>query len=417
MLLKLAWKSLLARRISFVLTSMMIAVSVFVLLSVETLRQQSKQSFSQTVSGVDLIVGARTGQLNLLLYSVFHIGQPSNNISWQSYQQLASAETVDWTIPMSMGDSHRGYRVVGTTAAFFEHFQFADKHALTFNDGKPFDSTFEVAIGASVARQLDYQVGDKITLSHGLARNNIQQHETYPFTISGILAATGTPVDRAVYVSLIGIEAIHQDGNDLASFTAPTWAMSETQNDVSNEPAAITAFMVGLKSRLQTFSFQRQVNDYRQEALLAILPGATLFELWGILGGVEQVLMIISGLVLLGALIGMSNMLLVSMRERRYELAVLRAIGVRPARIFLLLQMEALLMAGVGCIVALGLLQAVAWGLSDTIMAQYGLYLTGNILTLSLMRMLLWVLLATCLVALIPAISAYRQALNSHLNP
>lgn len=417
MLLKLAWKSLLARRVSLLLTVIMIAVSVFVLLSVETLRHQTKQSFSQTVSGVDLIVGARTGQLNLLLYSVFHIGQPSNNISWQSYQALAASDAVAWTIPLSMGDSHRGHRVVGTTDAFFQYFQFGNKQALTFSAGRAFKGTFDVVLGASVARQLSYALGDKITLSHGIARNNIYQHDDYPFTITGILAPTGTPVDQSLYVSLDGIEAIHDNDGSPSSFVAPTEITTLQTNADNQNITSITAFMVGLESRIQTFNFQRQVNDYRQEALLAILPGATLFELWNILGAVERVMLLISVLVLVGALIGMSNMLLVSMRERRYELAVLRAVGYRPSHIFALLQIEALLMSVLGCAVALVFLQASAWGLSDYLLANYSVYVSGSVLTGGLFSLLGWIILATLLVAMIPAVTAYRQALHSHLNP
>ena len=206
MLFKLAWKSLLARRVSVLLTVLMMTVSIFVLLSVETIRYQAKDSFTKTVSGVDLIVGARTGQVNLLLYSVFHIGVPTNNISWQSYQDIASRSSVAWTIPISLGDSHRGYRVIGTSTDFFEFFRFGNKQSLEFKQGNAFDDHFDAVIGSEVAKQLGYQVDDAIVLSHGIANTSFSKHDDKPFQITGILAPTGTPVDQSVYVlSLIHI--------------------------------------------------------------------------------------------------------------------------------------------------------------------------------------------------------------------
>ena len=122
LLVKLAWQSLCFRRGAVLITAAAIAVSVFTLLSVEHLRQTAKQSFNSTVSGVDLIVGPRTGDINLLLTTVFRIGQPSQNMSWKSYQHLSHHPRISWTIPISLGDSHKGFRVVGTAQSFFAHF-------------------------------------------------------------------------------------------------------------------------------------------------------------------------------------------------------------------------------------------------------------------------------------------------------
>ena len=293
MLIKLAAKSLMQRRVSALLTVMMIAVSVFVLLSVEMIRYQAKDSFGKTVSGVDLLVGARTGQLNLLLHSVFQIGYATNNISWQSYQTIAKHSKVAWTIPISMGDSHRGYRVMGTTQDMFNFFSYGEEKSLNFAQGDAFNTLYDAVIGADAARKLNYKVGDKIVLSHGIAKTSFSQHNDKPFTISGILDATGTPMDKNVFVSLQAIEAIHinwQQGVKLP----PSISSSE---DVLI-PDSVTAVMVGLKSKFATFDVQRLINQFPQEPLTAILPAATLMTLWQILGNVEQILLLISILVL-----------------------------------------------------------------------------------------------------------------------
>ena len=128
-------------------------------MGVEHIRSQSKQSFNSTVSGVDLIVGARTGSLNLLLYSVFRLGSPTNNIDWETYQQISYNAKVAWSIPISLGDSHKGFRVMGTTTDYFKYFSYGKKRQLEFSRGKPFEHVFDVVLGAQVAKKLGYQLG------------------------------------------------------------------------------------------------------------------------------------------------------------------------------------------------------------------------------------------------------------------
>jgi putative ABC transport system permease protein len=413
-LVKLAAKSLLQRRVSVLLTVMMIAISVFVLLSVDTIRYQAKDSFSKTVSGVDLIIGARTGQLNLLLYSVFHIGNATNNISWQSYQQIANSRNVAWTIPISLGDSHRGYRVVGTTTDLFKYFKYGQQQPLEFKEGQQFEGLYDAVIGADVAKKLGYKIGSKIVLSHGIAATSFSKHDDKPFIISGVLKPTGTPIDKTVYVSLQAIEAIHvnwTNGVKLPSALASQTAIDEQ----SLTPKSITAFMVGLKSKLATFALQRQVNTYLEEPLQAILPGATLVELWQMLGSVEQILLLISVLVLAGALFGMSNMLLVSMKQRQHEMAVLRAVGASPIVIFLLIQLEAMLLVVTGVIVAVLALWMSMQLFRDYIISEYGLFINQHPFSAHIMQDLGWVLLVSFVIAMIPAISAYRHSLHTHL--
>ncbi len=414
MLFKLALKSLLQRRVSVILTVIMIAVSVFVLFSIETLRYQAKESFSKTVSGVDLIVGARSGQLNLLLYSVFHIGHATNNISWQSYQNIVSDPNVEWTIPISLGDSHRGYRVIGTTSDMFSVFKYGDDQSLNFIQGHAFDDLYDVVIGSDIAKQLGYKVGSKLILSHGIAKTSFSKHEDRPFNVTGILEPTGTPVDKTLYVSLQAIEAIHvgwQQGTRLSHH-------QNTPTDVQRsllEPQSITAFMVGLKSKLATFKVQRDINTYTSEALMAILPGATLVELWQLLGNVERVLLLISILVLAGALLGMSNMILVTMREREHELAILRVVGARPWVILMLIQLEAMLLVLTGITLALLILWSSMRLFRDYLVSEYGLFITNQPFSGHIITDIMWILIATFIITLIPGINAYRRSLHINL--
>jgi len=410
MFIKLAIKSLLQRRISVLLTVMMIAVSVFVLLSVDMIRYQAKDSFGKTVSGVDLLVGARTGQLNLLLYSVFHIGHATNNISRSSYEAIANHPKVSWTIPMSMGDSHRGYRVLGTTGDLFEFFHYGEQQALSFSEGRAFDHIYDAVIGSEVAKRLGYQLGEKLVLSHGVAKTSFSRHDDKPFTVSGILRATGTPIDQSVFVSLQAIEAIHsgwQHGVKL-----PVKPSQVEKGDTNSlQPISMTAMMVGLKSKFATFDVQHYINTYAAEPLTAILPAATLMDLWQMLGRAEQILLLISGLVLAGALLGMSNMLLVSIRERQHELAILRVVGASPWVILLLIQLEAMLLVGLGVLLALLSLWVIVQSGRDYIVNEYGLLLNEQPFNNDIVIDIAWIFLASLVVTMIPAITAYYRSL------
>ena len=189
---------------------MSIAVSTFVLIGIEHTKSEMRESFGRSVSGVDLIVGGRTSSLNLLLYSVFRIGNATNNISWDSYQAINDSKSVAWTIPMSLGDSHKGYRVLGTDNRYFEHFKVGAKETLLFQQGHAFERVYDVVLGATVAAKLQYTLGHSLDISHGVGNTSFVTHTGHPFAVVGILKPTGTPIDQTIHVTLNAIDAIHE---------------------------------------------------------------------------------------------------------------------------------------------------------------------------------------------------------------
>lgn len=391
MFIKLAWQSLWFRRGAVLITVAAIAVSVFTLLNVEHLRQTAKQSFSSTISGVDLIVGPRTGDINLLLTTVFRIGSPSQNMLWQSYQNLASHSSVSWSIPISLGDSHRGFRVVGTESAFFVHFRHGQSQRLAFSAGKAFSDLYDVVLGASAARQLGYATGHNLVIAHGLGKTSFQTHDAYPFKVSGILKPTGTPVDNAMYVSLAGLEAIHQ----------PTSSHLV--------PSSISAAMVGLKTKLLTFKLQREINTSLEEPLTAILPGVTLTQLWQMSRGVEGVLRLMARLILFASLLGLSAVMIATLRERSYEFSVLRTLGAGPGLIFLLIQAESLLIAMLGISLgALGFALCISV-FSDSVAVSYGVNLGLGLDLLSHGIVILYVAGGALTMGMLPALLGFRR--------
>ena len=405
----LAWQSLKNRKATALLTVLTVAISVILLLGVERIRTQAKSSFANTISNTDLIVGARSGQVNLLLYSVFRIGNATNNIDWKSYQEISSHRSVKWSIPISLGDSHRGFRVIGTNTDYFTYYQYGKKQPLSFESGKPFAHLFETVIGADVAKELNYQIGDEIIIAHGISDKSFNRHDNLPFKVVGILKPTGTPVDKSVHVSLGAIEAIHVGWESGARLGATPSAEQLEQYDF--QPKQITAFMVGLKSKIQTFALQRQINTYPQEPLSAIMPGIALHELWGMMSIAEQALLAVSGFVVMAGLLGMLSSLLTSLQERRREMAILRAMGARPHHIFFLLISEASVLTafGIGIGVAgLYLLLAILQPIANQ---AFGINIELTLLTTHEWTLLALVQLAGLLIGFIPAFRAYCHSL------
>ncbi|ABG31359.1 ABC transporter permease [Roseobacter denitrificans] len=408
MIFRLAFCSMAARALTVTMTVIAIALSVALFLGVEKVRTGAKASFADTISGTDLIVGARSGSVQLLLYSVFRIGNATNNLTWESYSDIAARPEVDWIVPISLGDSHRQFRVMGTTTEFFERYKYRSGRSLTLGDGAIMSDLFDAVIGADVAATLNYNVGDPIVVAHGLA--SFTNHDDQPFRISGILEKTGTPVDRTVIVSLRAIEAIHVDWASGARIQGQSTPV-EVIRQMDLQPQAVTAALIGVNSRLQVFSLQRAINEYPQEPLLAILPGVALQELWQIVGIAETALIAVSSMVIITALIGMMATIFSSLNERRREMAIFRAMGARPRIVLGMLVLEATLMAALGAALGLLLLYAGLVVAQPMVDRAFGLWLPIEAPTLRELWVLLGVVAAGAIVSLIPALRAYRMSL------
>lgn len=415
----LAMASLWHRRTVLALVTLTLVLSITLLLGIQYLRTEVKQSFTSTIAGTDLIVGARSGQLNLLMYTVFHIGNATNNIRWQTYQQLQEDPRIGWIVPIALGDSYRGHRVVGTSRQFPEFFRYGQGQAVEYSDGAWFDDIFKVVLGAEVARAHQHQVGASITLSHGGGRTSFSNHKDMPFTVSGVLAPTGTPVDQAVYVSLEGLEAIHIGWESGVAIPGRTVTIDQArQRDLT--PQTVTAALLGVDRQILTFQIQRDINQYAGEPLSAILPGVALSELWRIMGQFETALLGITGFVVITSLIGLAAVLLTLQVQRRQEVAILRAAGASPMLIALLYVIECLALALIACVLAVGAGAAAIAGLGPWLLETWGVQISLRPLTGTEWLMIAAVPVAAMLVSLIPALRAWqdsrRQGL-SHADP
>jgi len=415
-LLVLAARSAWNRRFVLGLVVLSIALSTLLLLGIERLRQDVRQNFQQAVSGTDLIVGPRTGPVELLLYAVFRIGNASNSIRYSSVEMLARHRAVAWVVPLSLGDSHRGFTVVGTSTGYFEHFRYGDRQPLVLAQGQRFDGVFDAVIGAEVAAALGYRLGQAIVLAHGDGAMQANDHADKPFTVVGILAPTGTPVDRSVHISLQGMQAIHLDW--AAGVPLPGQTVSAAQAAAADlTPHTVTAALVGLKSRAAVFAVQRDVAAFRDEPLLAILPGVALDQLWEVVALGERGLQAMSALVAVVSLTALVAVIAAGLNERRRELAILRAVGAGPRQMLLLLALEGALVTGLGVLVG----AAACWGavalLAPWVQSKVGIALHLQMPGSAEWRWIAALLAGGLLASLVPGWRAYRLSLVDGLSP
>ena len=416
-LLSLAYRSLKNRKLTSILTLLSLALSVSLWVGIEHMRVGARESFSNTISQTDLIVGARGGSLQLLLYTVFHMGSPTANVSYESYEKIKNQPAVLWTIPISLGDSHRGYRVVGTNEDFYRQYRYRQDRRIEFEQGRAPADVFDVALGSEVAQRLGYRLGQRIVVTHGITSSQgILDHDDKPFTVVGILRPTRTPVDRSLYVTLQGIEAMHIDWKQGAPPLKGQEVPAERIKKDEIKIEQITAFFLRTKARVQTLGLQRQINTFPEEPLMAVIPGVALSELWNGISYGEQVLKVVALFVVIVGLVGMLMALYTSLNERRREIAILRAVGVGPLKVMFLLVLESGLLALAGSLLGIALVYGLVVVLQPLVEGQFGLHLPVKPLTATEHLYVIGVVLAGLVVGLIPAWKAYRNALSDGLS-
>jgi putative ABC transport system permease protein len=418
-MLAVALASAWARRSTLLLVVLSVALSTLLLLGVERIRSDLRENFSQSVSGTDLIVGARTGAVQLMLYAVFRVGGATNNIRIESVQAIRQHRAVDWVVPLSLGDTHRGFPVLATTPEYFTRFLYGDRQPLVLAQGRAFDGSldgvYDCVLGAGVAEALGYRIGQRITLNHGSGAI-AAEHADKPFTVVGILAPTGTPVDRTLHIGLQGMQAIHLDW--MAGAPMPGVKISaDDARKVDLTPKQVTAALVGLKNRAAVFAVQRALADYSGEPLMGVLPGVALDELWDVVGVGERALLGMSALVAIVSLAGLVAVVMAGLNERRRELAVLRAVGAAPRHVLFVLASEGAVITLLGVAIGLAATVVAIVAAGPWLQARFGIGLTLSVPTVQQWGLLAAIVAAGFLASLVPGWRAYRLSLADGLSP
>ncbi|GMO57085.1 MAG: ABC transporter permease [Rickettsiales bacterium] len=384
-LLNISIKSSLNRKWTLSLIIFSIAISTILLLGIEKIETETRNNFLSSISGTDLIVGARGSPTQLVLYSIFHLGRATNNI--ESIDYITKNEDVEWVIPISLGDSYKRLSVVGTENDFFKYYKFGGELNIKFKEGREFESDFDVVVGSQAKEKLN----DEIKVSHG---NSSQEHKEI-FKVVGILEPTGTPIDNSIFITLNAMDTIH--------------------SGYIPQKRAITSMLVGLKERRKVFTIQKQFNNYKKEALTAILPGVAIDELWRMLNIGEKAITFISMLVMFSSMFGLSASILAGLNERKQEIAILRSIGATPFDISILLAFEGMFIMLCGIVIGVFLLYLLLWAMIPIILSKYSIRIALNFLTANEILLIIKIYIIGFIITLIPVVKGYIMSLKSSL--
>lgn len=387
------WSRPLAALLNLLLLTLGLASITFVVL----VGEQAQRAFQRDLAGIDLVVGAKGSPMQLILSGVFHIDVPPGNVPLADVQALARQPQVAKLIPISLGDSFRGHRIVGTTPAYLAHY------GARFAEGEAWLRPLQAVAGAQVARSTGLRTGDRFTGTHGLAAGG-HEHGDTPYELSGVLAPCGCVLDRLLITGLESVWQVHEkalatDPDDLKALAAER---------------EVTLALISYKSPLAAVSFPRYVNA--QTGLQAAAPAIEVTRLLRLLGVGREVLQGLGAVLLLTAALSVFIALWNAVRERRADLAMLRMLGATPARVAALLLCEALWLAVLASLLGLlaghGLTALVASVLQD----QQSLPISGW----QWVPAEAWIPLAAIsvagLAALIPAVTAYRTDVAQLLN-
>ena len=414
MITYLTWKSVQNRKLTSLLCVASIALSVALLLGVERIKNGARDGFTNTISQTDLIVGAKGGPLQLVLYTVFRIGSPTNNIRFSSYTKIKNLPEVDWTIPISLGDAYRGYRVVGTNENFFKHYRYRRNQKIEVLNGKIPIGIFDVVLGYEVAQKFQHKTSDSIILSHGISEKSFMDHSVTPFKVVGILNPTATPIDRSIFITLEGMEAMHI-GWDKGVPGKNSTVTPENLKKENIHIGQITSFLLKTKNRIQTLKLQRKIDSFPEDPLMAVIPGLALHQLWKTLSYIENILYLISLCVLAVGLISVIVSLYTSLNERRREIAIFRALGAGAGKVVSLLLVESSLIVLVGTLIGTALLYLCLFMVRPYLESNFSLYLPNQFLSSTELIYLGSILLGGITAGFIPAIKAYRNSLQDGL--
>jgi len=433
----LVLRNLRRRPLATGLTAFSVALGVALFSAVGALREASERGFQRSASICNLVVGAKGSPLQLVLSSLYHMGQSPGNVPYSLYQELEETVGVEWAVPMAIGDTFRGHRIVGITGNFFEDVRLGrERLPLTFSEGEGFsygraelDSLraaleeheghgegcthledmirenpgLTVAVlGAEAARRTGLGVGDAVVPSHGLEDGAIHKHDEAACEIVGVLEATGTPIDRAIYVPLGTYYVIADHQPD-----------ERTGEGGARDPRGVSGILVNARAGFYKINIWRDLND-RLDAQAAQPPQevAALFEL---VGTADRVMRVISLLVVVVALVGVMVAIYNTMGARRREFAVLRALGARRRTVLGLVTAEAAGIAAIGGMLGLLLAGALLSAASGRVQAETGVALEVAPGVAELL-LLAAVTLAGALAGLVPAWTAYRTEPARHLS-
>ena len=415
-MLSLLLKSMRSRLIPTSLVTISLMASMVLLLSIERIQQGAEEGFNQSISGVDAIIGPRSSSIELVLYTVFHLGRPTNNITTKTVNDVKLRGDISWLVPIALGDSHKGFRVVATEPNYFEHIKYANGQPLVFSKGVAFAELSEAVLGSDVAEKLSYRVGSKIQITHGSVESVGSKHDDFSFVVTGILNKTGTPIDQAIFLDLKGYELLHlgwKSGKKI--FNLDDINLSSLPEDALI-PKTVTAAFIGLKSKLTLFNFSKNIREYPKEAISAVIPGIALSELWSIVGLVDKGFQLLSWIIIAISLIAMVTLIIASLDNRKQEMTIYRANGASPKFLAMMVLCESLVIGLTAIVGAIILVTIVTYFATAQLNLALGISPSFEWISMGEITVFSFILLAGALSSLIPAVMVFRKNLHQTLS-
>ena len=421
-ILHLSWKNILNKPLNLVLNLVLFALGVGLISLLLLVNVQLEDKFEKNFAGIDLVIGAKGSPLQLILSSLYHLDAPTGNMPVSESKAFLNPKHPIFksAIPLSLGDSHRGYRIVGTNTGFI------DLYEAKFADGKLFEENMEVVVGATVAKNLNIKLGDEFKSSHGLIEDeNLVHEDAAPFKVVGILEKTGSVIDQLIVTKTQSIWAVHDEHSHEAEESAEhDEAGHEHEHDeaehsedlplTSYEDKSITSLLVKFKGRnIQALNMARNINENTN--FQAATPAIEINRLYTLLGVGEEALKAMALLIIFVSGLSIFISLFSSLRERKYELAVMRTLGARPGFLFQLIIFEGIIIAVLGCFCGIALSHGSMVLLADFLEKSYRYDFSAAIFLKEEIYIFGGSLVIGIIAAIIPAFQASKTDIHATL--
>lgn len=393
-LLNLSWANLRDKKLNSFLSALLLTLGIGIISLLLLLNKQLDEQFRRNLKGIDMVVGAKGSPLQLILSSVYQIDAPTGNIPLEEVERLQKNPMVKAAIPLSMGDNYRGFRIVGTTEDYVTHFEGE------LETGELFGESMEVTIGYKVAEGAGLKVGDTFAGSHGFDQEG-EAHGDHLYVVKGIFKPSGSVLDQLILTPLNSVWDIHADHDH-----------GEDEED-HEEVAEVTSALITFRNPMALMTLPRMINENTK--LQSALPSIEINRLIELLGVGIETLRALAILIMLIAGVSVFVSLYNSLKERKYEMALLLSMGATRTKLFFLLLFEGLLLALIGFISGIGLSRLGLWTFSKTAERDFHYSFRDFSILPEEMYLLVAAIIIGILAAAIPSLGIYRINISKTL--
>ena len=399
-LFTVSFSYLRARPLNTALNVLLLALGVATIVLLLLATHQLEDRMRRDAQGIDLVVGAKGSPMQIILSAIYHLDVPTGNISWQQANEIAKHRAVKRAIPLALGDSYRGFRIVGTTPDYLQHY------GANMAAGRAWQQPLEAVIGAEVAARTGLTLGSKFHGVHGLGEGGGHAHEDHPYEVVGILERSGSVLDRLIVTAYQSVWIVHAGHHDIQD-------VRDIEQQLGDDEKEYTALLLQYSTPLAVAMLPRYINN--NTGMQAASPAYETARLFSIIGVGVDVLRAFALVLIFSAGLSVFIALYNAMNERRYDLAVMRTLGARPATLMGLLLFEGLLLALIGALLGLALGHGFAELLGHLLRAAQQVEISGAVFVPEELWVVALALGVGVLAALIPAWRAYRTDIATTL--